>query len=67
MILAWLIAFFLSFTIALGTAHGLGRYDVDIPEDQRAVLRRCEYVFSILYVSEELGWWRHTLSRYQQY
>jgi hypothetical protein len=51
MILAWLIAFFLSFTIALGTANGLGRHDADINSDQRGVLRRCEYAFSILYVS----------------
>lgn len=51
MILAWLIAFFLSFTIALGTAHGLGKHDVDIPQEDRGTLRRCEYVFSILYVS----------------
>lgn len=51
MMLAWLIAFFLSFTISLGTQYGLGRYDADIPEYHRGVLRRCEYVFSILYVS----------------
>ncbi|KAF4121028.1 transporter [Geosmithia morbida] len=49
MILAWLIAVFLTFTIAFGTAHGLGQYDKDIRADQRSVLRRCEYVFSILY------------------
>lgn len=51
MMLAWLVAFFLSFTIILGTTHGLGRHDRNIDEDQRAVLRRCEYIFSILYVS----------------
>lgn len=51
MMLAWLVAFFLSFTIILGVNHGLGRHDVDIEPGQRAVLRRCEYVFSILYVS----------------
>lgn len=55
MMLAWLIAFFLSFTIALGTSNGLGRYDADIPETHRGVLRRCEYVFSILYVSSVSG------------
>lgn len=51
MMLAWLVAFFMSFTIILGVSHGLGRHDVNIDPDQRAVLRRCEYVFSILYVS----------------
>lgn len=51
MMLAWLIAFFLTLTIALGTAHGLGRHDHDILQSQRGVLRRCEYAFSILYVS----------------
>lgn len=50
MILAWLIAFFLSFTIDLGTYNGLGRHDVDISDDEWGTLRRCEYVFSILYV-----------------
>lgn len=51
MMLSWLIAFFLSFSIALGTANGLGRYDRDIIPEQRGTLRRCEYVFSVLYVS----------------
>lgn len=51
MMFAWLVAFFLSFTIMLGTSHGLGRYDINIEEDQRGVLRKCSYVFSILYVS----------------
>jgi uncharacterized membrane protein (DUF4010 family) len=50
MVLAWLLAVFLSFTICLGTAHGLGRYDENIDRADRPVLRRCEYVFSILYV-----------------
>lgn len=50
MVLAWLIAFALSFTINLGTAHSLGKYDQDIPDDDWAALRHCEYVFSILYV-----------------
>lgn len=51
MALAWLIAVFLTFTIAYGTAHGLGSLDEDIEVSQRGILRRCEYVFSILYVS----------------
>lgn len=47
--LAWVIAVFLSSVIALGTANGLGRYDRDIDPSDRGTLRRCEYVFSILY------------------
>lgn len=50
MMLAWLIAFFLSFTVALGTFNGLGKYDADIDPRYLPRLRRCEYVFSILYV-----------------
>ncbi|KAK5987413.1 6-deoxy-L-galactose permease-like protein [Cladobotryum mycophilum] len=49
MILAWLFAFFLSFTICLGVSNGLGRHDEDIRSDQIPTLRHCEYVFSILY------------------
>ncbi|KAJ4155719.1 hypothetical protein LMH87_000953 [Akanthomyces muscarius] len=49
MMLAWLIAFFLSFTVALGTFNGLGKYDADIDPRYLPRLRRCEYVFSILY------------------
>ncbi|KYK58060.1 L-fucose permease [Drechmeria coniospora] len=49
MLLAWLIAFFLSFTILLGVVNGLGKYDQDIPDDDWVTLRRCEYIFSILY------------------
>ncbi|CAK7267863.1 hypothetical protein SEPCBS119000_002767 [Sporothrix epigloea] len=48
-ILAWLLAFSLSLTINLGTQTGLGRHDADIQADNRARLRICEYVFSILY------------------
>lgn len=50
-LLAWLISFFLSFTICFGVANGLGKHDTDIPTSQIPTLRRCEYVFSILYVS----------------
>ncbi|KAI0007920.1 major facilitator superfamily domain-containing protein [Xylariaceae sp. FL0662B] len=46
---AWLLAFALSFSIDLGTRKGLGRHDEDIPDGDWNVLRRCEYVFSILY------------------
>lgn len=50
MMLAWLFAFFLSFTICFGARNGLGRHDINIPDHKRPALRRCEYVFSILYV-----------------
>lgn len=54
MMLAWLIAFFLSFTVALGTFSGLGKYDADIDPRDLPRLRRCEYIFSILYVTMPL-------------
>ncbi|CZT52783.1 related to L-fucose permease [Rhynchosporium secalis] len=49
MILAWLLAFGLSFAIDFGTARGLGRHDVDIPESWNRSLRGSEYAFTILY------------------
>ncbi|KAF4342388.1 L-fucose permease [Fusarium beomiforme] len=49
MILAWLFAFFLSFTICFGVHNGLGRHDENIDPNRLPALRRCEYVFSILY------------------
>ncbi|TWU71184.1 hypothetical protein ED733_001329 [Metarhizium rileyi] len=49
MILAWLIAFFLSFCICYGATVGLGKYDDDISDADLPKLRRAEYVFSILY------------------
>ena len=51
MMIAWLTAFFLSFTICLGAFNGLGKFDNDIHDSDWATLRRCEYVFSVLYVS----------------
>lgn len=52
MMLAWLVALFLSFTIMLGANHGLGRFDEHILEKDHGVLRRAEYAFSVLYVSK---------------
>ncbi|KAH6666687.1 MFS transporter-like protein [Halenospora varia] len=49
MIVAWFLAFGLSFSIAYGTSKGLGRHDVDIPESWLPSLRRSEYAFTILY------------------
>ena len=63
MMLAWLIAFFLSFTICYGVHNGLGRHDANIDDEKWPKLRRCEYVFSILYVSFELyGLFRYLVS-----
>ncbi|ROT41440.1 MFS general substrate transporter [Sodiomyces alkalinus F11] len=47
--LGWILAFGLSFTIAYGTQKGLGKYDDDIDAGDLGALRRCEYVFSVLY------------------
>ncbi|KAM0333208.1 hypothetical protein ACHAQA_001868 [Verticillium albo-atrum] len=49
MLLALILTFGLSFTICFGTTKGLGRYDDDISAEDEGALRRCEYVFSILY------------------
>lgn len=49
MILAWLIAFFLSFSICYGSTVGLGKHDENISDADWPKLRRSEYVFSILY------------------
>ncbi|TPX15789.1 uncharacterized protein E0L32_000123 [Thyridium curvatum] len=48
-ILAWILAFGLSFTINYGTRKGLGRHDDDIPDQDQGALRKSEYAFSILY------------------
>ncbi|KAI6379951.1 hypothetical protein MCOR25_001849 [Pyricularia grisea] len=48
-VIAWLFAVGISVTIALGTHRGLGRHDEDIVPEYLPQLRRCEYVFSILY------------------
>lgn len=49
-VLAWAIAFGAAFSIAYATSKGLGRHDVDIREEWFGTLKRCEYVFSVLYV-----------------
>lgn len=45
-----LIAFGLSFAIDYGTTKGLGKGDQDILPEWTGPLRKCEYVFSVLYV-----------------
>ena len=47
-----LIAFGLSFAICFGTRFGLGRHEDDVPIAWKPTLKRCEYAFSVLYVSE---------------
>ncbi|KAK3897264.1 hypothetical protein C8A05DRAFT_39188, partial [Staphylotrichum tortipilum] len=49
MLLAWLIAVFLSLSIIFGTMYGLGRRDKDLDPEKQAGLRMSEYVFSVLY------------------
>ncbi|KAK8120595.1 hypothetical protein PG999_004715 [Apiospora kogelbergensis] len=49
MVAAWLFAFAIGFTIDYGTYKGLGKRDTDIDDGNWNSLRRCEYVFSVLY------------------
>ncbi|RDA86383.1 hypothetical protein CP532_1067 [Ophiocordyceps camponoti-leonardi (nom. inval.)] len=49
MVLGWLLALFLSFTIDFAAVNGLGKHDEDISRPDFETLRRCEYGFSILY------------------
>ncbi|KAI9801270.1 MAG: hypothetical protein M1833_002840 [Piccolia ochrophora] len=49
LVLAWTIAFGLSFSICYGTSRGLGRHDVDILPVWHAPLKKSEYAFSVLY------------------
>ncbi|KAK8084764.1 hypothetical protein PG997_006035 [Apiospora hydei] len=48
-VLAWLFAFAIGFTIDYGAYKGLGKRDSYIAEGNWDSLRRCEYVFSVLY------------------
>jgi hypothetical protein len=45
------IACGLTISAAVGTTKGLGLKDVDIPQEWIFPVRKCEYAFSILYVS----------------
>jgi hypothetical protein len=61
MILAWFIAFGLSFSIDYGTSKGLGRHDVNIPDSWQNGLRQSEYAFTILYVCSGINCrWHNT-------
>ncbi|KAI0551651.1 major facilitator superfamily domain-containing protein [Xylaria curta] len=48
-IIAWALAFGLSFAIDYGSAKGLGRHDADISTENWDPLRRSEYTFTVLY------------------
>lgn len=50
-VLAWLITVFLSLSIIFGTMRGLGRHGDHVDAWKMPGLKMCEYVFSILYVS----------------
>ncbi|KJZ69542.1 hypothetical protein HIM_11067 [Hirsutella minnesotensis 3608] len=47
-LIAWLLAFSLSFLLDYGTWNGLGVHEVEIKYSRR-ILRHCEYAFSVLY------------------
>ncbi|KAK4549828.1 hypothetical protein LTR36_005129 [Oleoguttula mirabilis] len=49
MMLAWAIAFGLSFSICYGTAWGLGRHETDVPAGWQSTLRKADYAFTVLY------------------
>lgn len=55
MLLAWCFAFAITLTIDIGSRKGLGKHDIHIPPEDWNALRRCEYVFSVLYVSSCVG------------
>ncbi|KAI9664725.1 MAG: hypothetical protein M1821_006173 [Bathelium mastoideum] len=49
MILAWIIALGISFTICYGTTIGLGMHEADVPPSSQRALQMSEYAFSVLY------------------
>ncbi|THW00783.1 MFS general substrate transporter [Aureobasidium pullulans] len=49
MLVAWLLAFGLSFSICFGTFVGLGRHEDDVLSSWQGSLRRSQYAFSVLY------------------
>ncbi|KAI0868489.1 fucose permease [Hypoxylon argillaceum] len=48
-LLAWILAFGLSFAIDFSTTVGLGRHDANISDQDWGPLRRAEYTFTVLY------------------
>jgi fucose permease len=49
MMIAWCIAFGLTMSVIWGTRYGLGRHQQNIPPEWRSTLKKCNYVFSVLY------------------
>jgi len=49
MMVAWVIAFGLTMSVIWGTRYGLGRHQENIPSEWRSTLKKCNYVFSVLY------------------
>jgi len=49
MLVAWLLALGLSFSICYGTFVGLGRHEDDVLNSWQGSLRRSQYAFSVLY------------------
>lgn len=49
MVVAWIIAFGLTMSVIWGTRYGLGRHEENIPPEWVSTLKKCNYVFSVLY------------------
>jgi fucose permease len=49
MMIAWCIAFGLTMSVIWGTRYGLGRHQENIPPEWKSTLKKCNYVFSVLY------------------
>lgn len=47
--LAWLLAFGMTFAVCWGTRYGLGRHDVNVPDEWEITLKKANYAFSVLY------------------
>ena len=43
-----------SIAICYGTSVGLGRHEVDVPADWASTLKKCEYIFAVLYVGIQM-------------
>ncbi|GAM82448.1 hypothetical protein ANO11243_004280 [Dothideomycetidae sp. 11243] len=49
MLLAWVLAFGIAFTICYGASVGLGRHEADVPDQWQVPLKSSQYAFSVLY------------------
>ncbi|KAF2157170.1 MFS general substrate transporter [Myriangium duriaei CBS 260.36] len=49
MLLAWVLAFGVTFTICYGATVGLGRHEADVPDSWQGSLKSSQYAFSLLY------------------